>query len=113
MVTNVDNEMKIDFKAEAGDPNWLPVDDYIVKPIDPNNFLAKNKENDWSLVFKKNNRLKRIDKNIFSLLYISVEKNYDVIIILGNAVTHNGKPGDILLTRLIKGIELFKSKNSK
>ena len=41
MVTNVDNEMKINFKDEAGDNDWLPVDDYIIKPIDPESFLQK------------------------------------------------------------------------
>jgi CheY-like chemotaxis protein len=41
MSTNVDNEMKMDFKKTAGDPDWLPVDDYIVKPIDPKGILIK------------------------------------------------------------------------
>lgn len=41
MLTNVDNEMKMDFKSTAGDPDWLPVDDYQVKPIDPKTFLPK------------------------------------------------------------------------
>jgi CheY-like chemotaxis protein len=41
MLTNVDNEMQMDFKATAGDPDWLPVDDYIVKPITPSEFLPK------------------------------------------------------------------------
>jgi len=41
MLTNVDNEMKMDFKSTAGDPDWLPVDDYIVKPITPREFLPK------------------------------------------------------------------------
>lgn len=41
MLTNVDNEMKMDFKKVAGDPDWLPVDDYLVKPIDPKDFLPK------------------------------------------------------------------------
>jgi CheY-like chemotaxis protein len=41
MLTNVDNEMKMDFKGTAGDPDWLPVDDYIVKPITPSDFLPK------------------------------------------------------------------------
>jgi CheY-like chemotaxis protein len=41
MLTNVDNEFKIDYKAAAGDPDWLPVDDYIVKPVEPKSFLAK------------------------------------------------------------------------
>ena len=39
--TNVDNEMKMDFKKTAGDQDWLPVDDYIVKPINPKGILAK------------------------------------------------------------------------
>jgi CheY-like chemotaxis protein len=41
MLTNVDKEMKMDFKKVAGDQDWLPVDDYIVKPIDPKEFLPK------------------------------------------------------------------------
>ena len=41
MLTNVDAEMKMDFKKVAGDPDWLPVDDYVVKPIDPKDFLPK------------------------------------------------------------------------
>ena len=41
MLTSVDTKMNIDFKEEAGDAAWLPVDDYVVKPIDPNEFLAK------------------------------------------------------------------------
>jgi two-component system, OmpR family, alkaline phosphatase synthesis response regulator PhoP len=41
MLTNVDNEMNMDFKSTAGDPDWLPVNDYIVKPIDPKTFLPK------------------------------------------------------------------------
>jgi DNA-binding response OmpR family regulator len=41
MLTNVDNEMNMDFKSTAGDPDWLPVDDYIVKPIMPREFLPK------------------------------------------------------------------------
>jgi len=41
MLTSVDTEMKMDFKKIAGDEDWLPVDDYIVKPIDPKDFLPK------------------------------------------------------------------------
>ena len=41
MSTNVDNEMNMDFKKTAGDPDWLPVDDYLVKPIDPKGILEK------------------------------------------------------------------------
>ena len=41
MSTNVDNEMNMDFKKTAGDPDWLPVDDYLVKPIDPKAILEK------------------------------------------------------------------------
>lgn len=41
MLTNVDNEFKIDFKSEAMDPHWLPVDDYIIKPLEPKTFLKK------------------------------------------------------------------------
>jgi CheY-like chemotaxis protein len=41
MATNVDKETHIDYKSEAGDKTWLPVDDYIVKPIDPKTLLLK------------------------------------------------------------------------
>ena len=41
MSTNVDNEMKMDFKKIAGDPDWLPVDDYVVKPVDPKGIMQK------------------------------------------------------------------------
>jgi two-component system phosphate regulon response regulator PhoB len=41
MITNVDRETSIDFKSEAGDKAWLPVDDYIVKPLDPKTLISK------------------------------------------------------------------------
>ena len=41
MLTNVDKELKMDFKKIAGDPDWLPVDDYMVKLIEPNQLLSK------------------------------------------------------------------------
>ena len=41
VITNVDRKMGMDFKSEAGDKAWLPVDDYIVKPIDPKTLVSK------------------------------------------------------------------------
>lgn len=41
MLTSVDSEMNIDFKSSAGDPDWLPVDDYIKKPVKPGEMLEK------------------------------------------------------------------------
>jgi two-component system, OmpR family, alkaline phosphatase synthesis response regulator PhoP len=41
MLTSVDTEMNIDYKSEAGDPEWLPVDDYLVKPVRPKPLLDK------------------------------------------------------------------------
>jgi CheY-like chemotaxis protein len=41
MMTNIDTESNLDFKSEAGDPAWLPVDDYMVKPFEPKALLAK------------------------------------------------------------------------
>jgi DNA-binding response OmpR family regulator len=41
MITNVDKAMKIDYQSETGDKSWLPVDDYLVKPVDPKMLLAK------------------------------------------------------------------------
>ncbi|OGW81210.1 MAG: hypothetical protein A3G33_05880 [Omnitrophica bacterium RIFCSPLOWO2_12_FULL_44_17] len=34
MLTAVKKKTGFDFKAEAGDPDWLPVDDYCDKPLD-------------------------------------------------------------------------------
>ena len=41
MLTSVDTESKIDFKSEAGDLDWLPVDHYIEKPVVPDMLLDK------------------------------------------------------------------------
>ena len=41
MLTNIDNEMQIDYKAESGNAEWLPVDDYLIKPIEPKLLLQK------------------------------------------------------------------------
>ncbi len=41
MMTNIDTQSNLDFKSEAGDPAWLPVDDYMVKPVEPKALLAK------------------------------------------------------------------------
>lgn len=41
MLTNIDNEFKINYQAEAGDADWLPVDDYMVKPVEPKTLLNK------------------------------------------------------------------------
>ena len=41
MTTSIDNEMKINFKKSAGDECWLPVDDYIVKPLKKDEVLGK------------------------------------------------------------------------
>lgn len=41
ITTSIDKELNIDFQKEAGDQTWLPVDDYIVKPIDPQKLLEK------------------------------------------------------------------------
>ena len=43
MTTSIDNEMKINFKESAGDQTWLPVDDYIVKPLKKDEVLGKVK----------------------------------------------------------------------
>jgi DNA-binding response OmpR family regulator len=41
MITSIDRKEHMDFKSEAGDAAWLPVDDYVVKPIDPKTLLSK------------------------------------------------------------------------
>jgi two-component system alkaline phosphatase synthesis response regulator PhoP len=41
MLTSVDEVTNIDFKSSAGDSEWLPVDDYLTKPIEPKVLLSK------------------------------------------------------------------------
>jgi CheY-like chemotaxis protein len=41
MLTSVDAATNIDFKSSAGDPDYLPVDDYMSKPIQPKVLLQK------------------------------------------------------------------------
>jgi DNA-binding response OmpR family regulator len=41
MLTGVDQAMNIDFKSEAGNPDWLPCDDYLSKPVLPKTLLEK------------------------------------------------------------------------
>jgi len=41
MATSIDKELGIDFQATAGDPDWLPVDGYLVKPLDPQELRKK------------------------------------------------------------------------
>jgi CheY-like chemotaxis protein len=41
MITSIDRKEQLDFKSEAGDAAWLPVDDYVVKPIEPQTLLLK------------------------------------------------------------------------
>jgi DNA-binding response OmpR family regulator len=43
MLTAIKQKTGFDFKPTAGDPEWLPVDDFHDKPIDPELLLAKVK----------------------------------------------------------------------
>jgi DNA-binding response OmpR family regulator len=43
MLTGVDKEVNIDFKSEAGNPDWLPVDAYLSKPVVPKVLAEKVK----------------------------------------------------------------------
>ncbi|OGJ85080.1 MAG: hypothetical protein A2268_16320 [Candidatus Raymondbacteria bacterium RifOxyA12_full_50_37] len=44
MLTNVSMESKMDFSTVAGDPEWLPVDEFLSKPIDPKGLFATVKK---------------------------------------------------------------------
>lgn len=44
MLTGVDKEVNIDFKSEAPNPDWLPVDAYLSKPVVPTVLAEKVKE---------------------------------------------------------------------
>ena len=39
MLTGVEGKTGIEFKSEAGDPDWLPVDGFLNKPVDANTLL--------------------------------------------------------------------------
>ena len=41
MITAVKEKTGIDFKPEAGDPAWLPVEDFLDKPVRPEMLLEK------------------------------------------------------------------------
>ncbi len=44
MLTAVKNKFGIDFKSSAGDPAWLPVDEFLDKPAEPQVLLTKVKK---------------------------------------------------------------------
>jgi len=44
MLTAIKDKMGLDFKNEAGDEKWLPVDAYLDKPMKPEALLAKVEE---------------------------------------------------------------------
>lgn len=43
MLTAIKEALGLDFRHEAGDRVWLPVDDYCEKPLHPDELLAKVK----------------------------------------------------------------------
>ena len=43
MLTAIKDIIGLDFKNEAGDEAWLPVDDYVEKPLKPDELILKVK----------------------------------------------------------------------
>ena len=43
MLTAIKERTGLDFKNEAGDEAWLPVDDYVEKPLKPDELILKVK----------------------------------------------------------------------
>src|SRR3989338_10585239 len=41
MLTAIKEKLGFDFKGESGDQDWLPVDDYLDKPLKPQELIAK------------------------------------------------------------------------
>ena len=41
MLTALKDRTGIDFKSTAGDPTWLPVDEFLDKPVEPKTLLAE------------------------------------------------------------------------
>ena len=44
MLTSVDDKYGLGFKNVAGDETWLPSDDFLSKPVNPNLLISKVKE---------------------------------------------------------------------
>ena len=44
MLTSIKDKMGIDFKSAAGDESWLPVEEYMTKPVKPDVLIQKVKE---------------------------------------------------------------------
>ena len=44
MLTGAKDKTGIDFKSAVGDPDWLPVDGFLDKPVEPEQLLSKIKE---------------------------------------------------------------------
>ncbi len=44
MLTGVEERTGIGFKSTAGDPEWLPVDGFLDKPVEPSVLLAEVKK---------------------------------------------------------------------
>ncbi len=43
MLTSIQERTGIEFKSTAGDPNWLPVEGFMEKPVEPEALLAEVK----------------------------------------------------------------------
>jgi DNA-binding response OmpR family regulator len=44
MLTGVEDNTGLEFKSEAGDKEWLPVETFLDKPVDPATLLAEVKK---------------------------------------------------------------------
>jgi CheY-like chemotaxis protein len=44
MLTSIEDKTGIEFKSTSGDPNWLPVDGFLDKPVEPEVLLAEVKK---------------------------------------------------------------------
>nr|MBC8217809.1 response regulator [Planctomycetota bacterium] len=44
MLTGVEQRTGIGFKSSAGDPEWLPVDGFLDKPVEPHVLIAEVKK---------------------------------------------------------------------
>ena len=44
MLTGIEDKTGLEFKSEAGDEEWLPVEVFLDKPVDPETLLAEVKK---------------------------------------------------------------------